>query len=435
MITSQMFRTTLTLSLALLTACTSRPLSANPPAAAPAAAAPTAIPATSVPITASPAATEPLPAAELSPMAGAYLFTEGPAVDQAGGVYFSDINAGRIYHWTPADAVTVFKDGLNGPNGLALDAAGNLIVCEGGAGRLIALDADGQITVIADQYNGQRFNEPNDLWLDAQGGMYFTDPAYQAPVAQGGEYVYYVAPDRAQVTRVITDLVRPNGIVGTADGQTLYVADHGAGQTYAYTLGAGGALTDKRLFVAAGSDGLEVDALGNVYLTNPSQVQIFTAAGQLTRTIPLPENPTNLAFAGADHQTLFITARTAVYTLTVAAGSAATPKITGTFTLTSPALGADGRLPVDYTCDGASATLPLAWSGAPAGTQAFAVVMHHVAGPADVHWYWVLYTLPASITTLAENVTGLGTLGTNSVNDRTLYSPPCSKGPGDKIYI
>jgi Raf kinase inhibitor-like YbhB/YbcL family protein len=105
-----------------------------------------------------------------------------------------------------------------------------------------------------------------------------------------------------------------------------------------------------------------------------------------------------------------------------------------TFTLTSSNLPADRRLPAEYTCDGASSTLALAWNGAPAGTQGYAVIMHHVA-PEGFHWYWVLYNIPANVTSLPKNMTGIGTLGTNSVNDRNEYAPPCSKGPGDKEYI
>ena len=108
---------------------------------------------------------------------------------------------------------------------------------------------------------------------------------------------------------------------------------------------------------------------------------------------------------------------------------------TSSFTLTSPDLGSNGRLPAEYTCDGASSTLALAWSGAPAGTQGYAVIMHHVAPDNAIHWYWVLYDIPADVTSLAKNMTGIGTLGTNSVNDRSEFAPPCSKGPGDKEYI
>jgi Raf kinase inhibitor-like YbhB/YbcL family protein len=105
--------------------------------------------------------------------------------------------------------------------------------------------------------------------------------------------------------------------------------------------------------------------------------------------------------------------------------------------LTSPDLGADGRLPVKYTCDGASSTLALNWRGAPAGTQGYAVIMHHNAPDNAIHWYWVVYNLSAKVTSLPKNVdlTGIGSIGTNSVNDRNEYAPPCSKGPGDKEYI
>jgi len=129
-----------------------------------------------------------------------------------------------------------------------------------------------------------------------------------------------------------------------------------------------------------------------------------------------------------------------VYTLQMAAGSAgiasdaANGSKTAGFTLSSPAVTEGGALPAEYTCDGASATLPLTWSDAPASTMSVAVIMHHVAGPGDTHWYWVLYNIPAGVTSLAKNSVEIGTLGTNSVNDKTAYSPPCSKGPGDKAY-
>jgi gluconolactonase len=392
------------------------------------------------------------PEGVLMPVAGVYRFAEGPAVDEQGNVYFSDIDAGRIYTWSPDGTVAVFLDGLLKPNGLAFDSRGGqvtsgmLVVCEGGAGHLIAIDPQHQITVLADQYNGTRFNEPNDLWIDPQGGIYFTDPAYQSPVVQDGEHVYYLTPGGGQVIRVISDLVRPNGVIGAPDGKTLYVADHGAGQTYAYDIGADGTLSNRRLAVASGSDGLEMDAQGNLYLATPNQIRVYDRAGNLLREIPTPENPTNMAFAGADRRTLFITARTAVYTLRLPAAAPAAPGAAApeapsqSFSLSSPDIAEDGRLPAEYTCDGAANTLALEWSGAPAGTVSYAVVMHHTASPEDIHWYWVLYNIPADVTRLAKNsaggqgASGAGTLGNNSVNGRTEYAPPCSKGPGDKAY-
>ena len=109
------------------------------------------------------------------------------------------------------------------------------------------------------------------------------------------------------------------------------------------------------------------------------------------------------------------------------------------FTLTSPGLPDGGRLPAEYTCDGSSptghvSTLALGWSGAPAGTQSYAVIMHHIPGPNEVKWYWIIYNIPSSITSLPKNMTGIGSLGTNGAG-RQDYNPPCSKGPGDKVYI
>jgi gluconolactonase len=372
-------------------------------------------------------------------VSGNYQFTEGPATDANGNVYFSDIYAGRIYKWSRDGSVSVFLEGLNLPNGLMFDKSGNLIACEGGNGRLISIDAQGQIAVLAVQYNGVRFNEPNDLWIDSQGGIYFTDPVYQLSVTQDGEHVYYLSPDHSQVTRVVADMVKPNGIVGTADGKTLYISDHGAGQTFVYNINSDGTLMDKRLFVPVGSDGMELDTKGNLYLTTPNKVQVFDATGKFLQEIPTQENPTNVAFGGANGNTLFITARTAVYTLS-SSDSANTSTISNAsnvngFVLTSPDLTEGNRLPVEYTCDGASSTLALAWSGSPAGTQGYAVIMHHVAPDNAIHWYWVVYDIPADVTSFAKNMTGIVSLGTNSVNDQNAYAPPCSKGPGDKEYI
>jgi phosphatidylethanolamine-binding protein (PEBP) family uncharacterized protein len=119
---------------------------------------------------------------------------------------------------------------------------------------------------------------------------------------------------------------------------------------------------------------------------------------------------------------------------TSAPDAAAASAAGAAFTLSSPAVVAGGRLPAEFTCDGAAANPPLSWRGAPAGTAGFAVVMHHVAGPGDVHWYWVVHGLGASVDHLDANAAPPGRLGTNSVNGRSAYAPPCSQGPGDKTY-
>jgi phosphatidylethanolamine-binding protein (PEBP) family uncharacterized protein len=105
------------------------------------------------------------------------------------------------------------------------------------------------------------------------------------------------------------------------------------------------------------------------------------------------------------------------------------------FILTSPDISSGGILPVTYTCDGESATLPLEWSGYPEDTKYFALIMHHVASPEEIHWYWVVYNIPLSVNAFSRNVSITGTLGNNSVNGKTQYAPPCSQGPGPKEYI
>ncbi len=329
----------------------------------------------------------------------------------------------------------MFKDGLNKPNGLALDRNGSLIVCEGGNGRLISIDRQGKMTVLVDQYGQKRFNEPNDLWIDPQGGIYFTDPAFRSPVIQDGENVYYLIPDHSRVIKVIDDLIRPNGIVGSVDGKTLYVADYSAGKIFVYDIMADGTISNKKLFVPSGSDGMKLDQKGNLFITTQNKIQVYSLDGEMAQEIPIEGNPTNLVFIGDSQETLFITARESVYLIKLNTNSPAVESGVSGFTLTSPDIQDDGRLPVEYTCDGASSTLPLDWSGTPAETQSYALIMHHEASPQDIHWYWILYDIPFDVSHLAKNVKGIGTPGTNGVNDRTEYAPPCSKGPGEKVYI
>jgi gluconolactonase len=375
----------------------------------------------------------------LEAVSGTYQFAEGPVNSPDGSVYFSDIKTGRIYIWNLDGTVNMYVEGLNAPNGLAFDSQGTLVVCEGGNGRLIAIDSKGIVSVVADQYNGVRFNEPNDLWIDPQGGIYFTDPSYNLPVVQEGEGVYYISPDHSQVIRVINNLVKPNGIDGSKDGKKLYVSDWGGGQTFVYNINPDASLSDPQLFIASGSDGLTLDPSGNLYLTTPNQVSIYDAARKLLQKIPTPENPTNVAFAGTDGQILFITARTAVYTVQMSEKNSKVVEnpnspISSGFTLTSPEVAEGGRLPAEYTCDGNASTLALSWNGAPEGTKSYAIIMDHIASPTDIHWYLVLYNIPKNVTSLPKNFNNIGKLGTNSVNGRTEYAPPCSKGPGDKTY-
>ncbi|MEI6175759.1 MAG: DUF1566 domain-containing protein [Verrucomicrobiota bacterium] len=254
--------------------------------------------------------------ATTTPVVSSLQFGEGPAADASGNVFFSDITANTIYKWSVAGTLSVFRTDSGGANGLAFDSSGNLIACEGTNGRVVSISPLGVVTVLASQYNGIRFNEPNDLWIDSKGGIYFTDPVFFGSQVQDTQAVYYISADRSGVTRVISDMVKPNGLVGSADGTTLYVSDYGAGNTYKYTINSDGSLTGKTLFVAVGSDGMETDSSGNIYLTT-SDVLVYSSAGILLQTINVPNRPTNLCFAGADRRTLFITTESSMYSIMV----------------------------------------------------------------------------------------------------------------------
>jgi gluconolactonase len=140
-----------------------------------------------------------------------------------------------------------------------------------------------------------------------------------------GEHVFYLTPDHKKTLLVVKDLTRPNGIIGTPDGKTLYIADHGAGRTYVFKINNDGTLSDKQLFAPQGSDGMTLDSDGNVYLTT-KVVTVYNAKGQKLQEIQVPEEPSNVTFGGADNKTLFITARTSLYTLDMAVKGAMAAK-------------------------------------------------------------------------------------------------------------
>lgn len=250
-------------------------------------------------------------------LADSFTFTEGPIADAEGNVYFSDIPASRIHLWTVAGELQTFRENTNATNGLFFSSNWELFGAEGGAGRISRMDADGQATVVVGQYNGAAFNSPNDLWLDAQGGIYFTDPRYgdESNNPQPGYYVYYLAPGATEARLIIDDLVKPNGIIGTRDGSTLYVADHLGNQTFAYTITAPGQIDNKRLIAAQGSDGLTLDERGNLYLTGGRNITVYSPDGELLQTIEFPLAPANMTFAGPSRDVLFVTARTSLFSL------------------------------------------------------------------------------------------------------------------------
>lgn len=259
--------------------------------------------------------------AKLEKLAGDFEFTEGPAADADGNIFFTDQLNNRILKWSIAGQLSTFLQPSGRANGLCFDHQGNLIACADEKNELWSISPDGQITVLVKDYQGKLFNGPNDLWVRLDDGIYFTDPYYprdywtRGPMEQDGQHVYYLTPDRKTVTRVTTDLEKPNGIVGTPDGKTLYIADIGASKTYAYDIQLDGLLTNKRLFCTLGSDGMTLDNEGRVYLTG-NGVIVFNQAGQQIEHIDIPEGWTaNVTFGGKDRHLLFITASTSVYGL------------------------------------------------------------------------------------------------------------------------
>jgi gluconolactonase len=216
------------------------------------------------------------------------------------------------------DQLDTFRVNSGRANGLYFDKDENLLSCEGEKGQITSTSPDSDYGPIATEYDGKRFNQPNDLWPDRKGGVYFTDPKYggdDAELSQDGMHVYFINPDHNSVTRVCDDLEKPNGILGTPDGKILYVTDAQAGKTYKYDIQMDGTLSNKTLFVDLGCDGMTIDNAGNVYLTTSGKeaVDIFSPLGELLGSIAVPEKPSNVCFGGKDRNQLFITARTSIY--------------------------------------------------------------------------------------------------------------------------
>lgn len=261
--------------------------------------------------------------ASLKLLGNGFEFTEGPAPDGMGNVYFTDQPNNDILKWNASTGeVTVFMDRSGRSNGMFFDDKGNLITCADMENQLWSISMDGEVEVLVKDYNGKHLNGPNDLWINPSGGIYFTDPLYKRDywerdpgMQQDGEHVYYLSPDRKRMIRVEEELVKPNGIVGTPDGKKLYVTDIGDDKTYYYDIGENGKLSNRKLFVEMGSDGMTIDSKGNIYLTG-NGVTVFDKDGKKIAHIPVDKNWTaNVCFGGPERRMLFITAMDAVFGL------------------------------------------------------------------------------------------------------------------------
>ncbi len=249
-----------------------------------------------------------------------FTFTEGPAEDKSGNVYFTDQPNDKIYFWNwKTNKVELFLDKTGRANGTYFDKNDDLITCSDENGEIWKISKNKEITVLSKGFEGKRLNGPNDLWIDESGGIYFTDPLYERDYwinfkAEIPEKNLYYRNQTGTITKLET-FVQPNGIIGSEKLKRLYVSDINAGKTYVYQILGEGKLSAKKLFCEMGSDGMTLDSKGNLYLTGKG-VTVFNKKGEKISNIPIPEEWTsNVTFGGENNSTLFITASKSVYTL------------------------------------------------------------------------------------------------------------------------
>jgi sugar lactone lactonase YvrE len=251
-------------------------------------------------------------------------FIEGPLWDPRGFLLFSDIYGDKIYQWTPGSQGEVFRSDAGYPNGLTFDRTGRLLISNQKLRRLDRLEHDGKITVLADQWQGKKFNCPNDVVVRKDGSIYFTDPFWKFPPGTVQELsfqaVWRIAPD-GQLSIAAQDFGLPNGIALSPDEKTLYIGDTKRRKLYAFVVAADGSLTDRRLFADLQSsekgavDGMKVDERGDIFTTGPGGVWIFNREGKHLGTIRPPAIPANVAWGDSDYRTLYLATPQALYRL------------------------------------------------------------------------------------------------------------------------
>lgn len=285
------------------------------------------------PVLAQGAASVVAPGAIVEKLAGDFAFTEGPTCDRAGNLFFTDQPNDRILKWSTDGKLSTFMQPAGRANGMYFDAKGNLLACADEKTALWSIAPDGKVTVVLNQYQGKGLNGPNDVWVRPDGAIYFTDPFYKRAwwsydvMPQDGQHVYFLSADRSRLVRVVSDMQQPNGIVGTADGKTLYVADIRGKKTYRFDVAANGELSNRTVAAELGSDGMTIDSEGNIYLTG-NGVTVFDKSGKQIEHIDVPGErwTANVSFCGTDRQTLFITATTGLYSIRMRTKAGSTAK-------------------------------------------------------------------------------------------------------------
>ena len=271
------------------------------------------------------------PGAKVTKLASDMKFTEGPAwIPAKKTLVFSDIPNSKLMQWNEKDGLSVFRQSEQS-NGNILDLQGRLISCQHAARNLVRTETDGKITVLADKYDGKKFNSPNDVAVRSDGTLWFTDPPWgrMGEAEIPGHWVFKLAPATGKVEPVVKDLAMPNGINFSPDESRIYIADTGGhklhpdpafhnlpGGIHCYEVSKDGQLGKKLFQIEQGSDGMAIDVKGNLYTTH-GKVHVYNADGKKLETIDVPEGPANVTFGGDDYKTLFITAKTSLYSVRV----------------------------------------------------------------------------------------------------------------------
>jgi gluconolactonase len=266
--------------------------------------------------------------------------TEGPIALADGSLIFTETTGNRITRIAADGSTSSFLEGSNGANGLGFTPNGDLYAAQVLKPQVGIVYPAGHAKVLADKFEGKPFGRPNDLVLDKQGNVYFTDSGANAPRPAAGasaaapaaaavetaKPAVYRITNKGQLQRLAADIARPNGIQLSPDEKLLYVANTNGQHLLAYDIKADGSLGPKREFakleggrklddgtLATGADGIAVDALGRLYVATPAGVQVVSDKGEVLGTIALPKAPQNLAFAGTDKRTLYVVGRGAAY--------------------------------------------------------------------------------------------------------------------------
>lgn len=259
------------------------------------------------------------PGAKLELIAKDFAFTEGPAADRRGNVYFTDQPNDKIWKYSIDGRLSVYMENAGRANGLYFTKDDHLIVCADENNQLWRIKS-GEVEKLVEHYQDTLLNGPNDLWVAPGGNIYFTDPYYQRDYWTRKEpdlnvQALYLYRKNGKLIQLDSSFKKPNGIIGTPDGKWLYVADIGDNKTYRYAITNNGLLTNKQLFVNQGSDGMTLDNQGNLYLTG-NGITIYNNRGEKIEYIAIPAKWTgNLCFGGKEKNLLFITASDKVFTL------------------------------------------------------------------------------------------------------------------------